>query len=149
MKEFEKFNNKIINSISSKIIDYIKNLYEDVKNDLSSKLTNEEIKREFKNALITEYDLKEIVTLNVNDLDFIKDLKEDKNDLGVAYSQYIIDKTTDKIYKTLDREIFNKKEKNKDYINSKNKALSEKIKEKRKILENNKSTNVKQKNRSI
>lgn len=30
-----------------------------------------------------------------------------------------------------------------------NKVLSEKIKEKRKILENNKSTNVKQKNRSI
>lgn len=146
MKEFEKLSNKIINSISLKIANYFKDLYIEAESNLSSKLTNDEIKSGFKNGLLNYDDLKEIVTLNIDSLDIIVSLKEQKNGLGVAYSQYLIEKTINKVYKILDKEIFNKKEKNNDYINSKDKILLEKIKEKKDILENNKKhiSNIKQ-----
>ena len=146
MKEFEKLSNKIINSISLKIANYFKDLYIEAESNLSSKLTNDEIKSGFKNGLLNYDDLKEIVTLNIDSLDIIVNLKEQKNGLGVAYSQYLIEKIINKVYKILDKEIFNKKEKNNDYINSKDKILLEKIKEKKDILENNKKHigNIKQ-----
>lgn len=146
MKELEKLSNTIINSISSKIVNYFKDLYIEAESNLSSKLTNDEIKSGFKNGLLNYDDLKEIVTLNIDSLDIIVNLKEQKNGLGVAYSQYLIEKIINKVYKILDKEIFNKKEKNNDYINSKDKILLEKIKEKKDILENNKKHigNIKQ-----
>lgn len=146
MKEFEKLSNKIINSISLKIANYFKDLYIEAESNLSSKLTNDEIKSGFKNGLLNYDDLKEIVTLNIDSLDIIVNLKEQKNGLGVAYRQYLIEKIINKVYKILDKEIFNKKEKNNDYINSKDKILLEKIKEKKDILENNKKHigNIKQ-----
>lgn len=146
MKELEKLSNTIINSISSKIVNYFKDLYIEAESNLSSKLTNDEIKSNFKNELLNYDDLKEIVTLNIDSLDIIVNLKEQKNELGVAYSKDLIEKTINKVYKILDKEIFNKKEKNNDFINSKDKILLEKIKEKKNILENNKKNigNIKQ-----
>lgn len=66
MKEFEKLSNKIINSISLKIANYFKDLYIEAESNLSSKLTNDEIKSGFKNGLLNYDDLKEIVTLNID-----------------------------------------------------------------------------------
>ena len=142
MKELEKINNEIANDIALKVADYIKNLYNDVKDNLIDSLTEEEIKNSFKNSIMNEYNLKEIVSLNINNLNIIKNLIGKKNELGKAYSKYLIDKTVNKVYKILDKDIFNKKEKNK--------RLDEIIKEKKSIIENNKSNNIRQqKTRSI
>ena len=107
MEQFEKVNDEIVNIISSKLINYIKDLYSKVKNSLPYNLTEYQIKIWFKYAIMNSYNLKEIVILNINNLDIIKSLEKEKSELSIVYTRYLTNKIMNKFYKLLNTELFN------------------------------------------
>lgn len=140
INSFDDISNEIIENLSNKITNYAKDLYNQVVNDLSHQLPKDEINKGFKNALTTEYNLKEIAQLNISELNFIKDLKIKNEPLSEAYTNYLADNIISKVYKNLNKEIFTKKPSLKNKIEAKKDILN-KAKESQQDIKKDKQIN--------